>query len=140
MSQLSNYLQDALLTHLLRNTDFVRPATLYVALYTVAPTDGGGGTEVGAASYARQPIVTGAASRFSDPTIEGSGNGYESWNLDNVVFPVAATAWGTIKAFAIFDQLVGGNMWWHGNLTDNVDIEINNIFTFQATNLHLILR
>jgi hypothetical protein len=49
-------------------------------------------------------------------------------------------AWGVINSFAIFDALAGGNMWWHGLLTAPVDIVVNYIFTFQAVNLHLILR
>jgi hypothetical protein len=89
MSQLSNYLQENLLIHLLRNTNFARPANLYVALFTVAPTDAAGsGTEVAAASYARQIMPTGAASEWTAPTIEAGLNGYESMNSHDIIFPL----------------------------------------------------
>jgi len=42
----SNYLEDELLDHVLGGADWARPATVYIALYTVTPGDAGGGTEV----------------------------------------------------------------------------------------------
>ena len=46
MSAMSDYLENALINHIFRNTDFTRPANIYVALFTAAPNDAGGGTEV----------------------------------------------------------------------------------------------
>ena len=52
---MSNYLTDKLYDHVLRNTAYTSPATIYLALYTVLPADDGtGGTEVTGGSYARQ--------------------------------------------------------------------------------------
>jgi len=42
----SDYLEGKVLDHLLGRTTYTAPATVYVALYTSAPTDSGGGTEV----------------------------------------------------------------------------------------------
>lgn len=142
MSQLSNYLQENLLIHLLRNTDFPRPATLYVALFTTVPTDAGGGVEVSTVGtgYARQAVVTGAASAWAAPVIEAGGNGFESVNSNNIAFPLSLAAWGDLVAFAIFDAPAGGNMWWHGTLTAPVTVGLNTVYTFPAGDLHLILR
>ena len=60
MSGLSNYLENKLLDHALRNTSYTPVATVYLALYVGSPTDDGtGGAEVAAT---RQAITFGAAS------------------------------------------------------------------------------
>ena len=46
MAGFSDYLEDKVLDHGFGGTAYTAPTTLYVALYTVAPTDTGGGTEV----------------------------------------------------------------------------------------------
>ena len=66
------------------------PATIYVALYTVAPSDPGGGTEVVGGSYARQD----AKGKFAAPAA-----GSVSSNAE-VAFPQASGDWGTVVAFA----------------------------------------
>lgn len=102
----TDYLEDALLNHVLRNTAYSSPATVYVALYTVAPTDVGGGTEVAGFAYARQAVTFGAP---SSGTVANTGA---------VTFPQASGgAWGTIVAMGIFDAATAGNLLYFGNLT-----------------------
>jgi hypothetical protein len=57
MAGKSEYLENAILDHVLGGPDYTRPGTLYIALYTVAPTDAGGGTEVAGGSYARVAVT-----------------------------------------------------------------------------------
>ena len=47
MAGKSDYLENKVLDHILGNTAYTAPATLYFALFTSAPSDagGGGGTE-----------------------------------------------------------------------------------------------
>ena len=52
----SDYLEDKLLKHAFTNTTYTPAATMYVGLYTAAPTDAGGGTEVSGGSYARVSV------------------------------------------------------------------------------------
>ena len=54
MAGFSDYLEDKVLDHVFGGNAYTAPSTLYVALYTVAPTDTGGGTEVSGGAYARQ--------------------------------------------------------------------------------------
>ena len=61
MAGFSDYLEDKVLDHVFGGNAYTAPSTLYVALYTVAPSifrfnsgDLGGGTEVSGGSYARQ--------------------------------------------------------------------------------------
>jgi hypothetical protein len=49
----SNYLENKLLDHVYGGPDYPRPATVYVALFTAAPTDSGGGTEVSGSGVSR---------------------------------------------------------------------------------------
>jgi hypothetical protein len=46
MAGFSDYLEDKVLDHVFGGNAYTAPSTLYVALYTVAPSDTGGGTEV----------------------------------------------------------------------------------------------
>ena len=58
MAGFSDYLEDKVLDHVFGGNAYTAPGTLYVALYTVAPTDTGGGTEVTGGSYASCLLYT----------------------------------------------------------------------------------
>ena len=64
MSDMSNYLENALINATFRNTAYTSSATVYVALYTaVTDAEAGTGTEVAnSASYARTAVTFGAPS------------------------------------------------------------------------------
>ena len=102
---LTNYLENKLLDHFLGTTAYTMPNPVYVALFTVAPGDAGGGTEVTGGSYARQTAAFTAAS---------SGATSNSGNIDFTGMPAATTV-----AIAIFDASTSGNMLVHGTLTTN---------------------
>ena len=46
MAGFSDYLENKVLEHVFENSAYTAPSTLYAALFTVAPSDTGGGTEV----------------------------------------------------------------------------------------------
>ena len=50
---ISDYLKNNLLDHFLGDNAYAVPANVEVALFTVAPTDAGGGTEVRVGCVAR---------------------------------------------------------------------------------------
>ena len=102
---LSDYLETRLLDHFLGTTTYTKPTTVYVALYTVAPTDAGGGTQVTGGSYARQSAAFAAAA---------SGATSNSANIDFAGMPAATTV-----AIGIFDALTAGNLLLWGTLTTN---------------------
>jgi hypothetical protein len=52
----TDYAASATGNHMLGGDGYVQPLTLYLALYSVAPTTAGGGTEVTGGSYARQTV------------------------------------------------------------------------------------
>jgi len=102
---LSDYLENKLIDHFLGTTTFTKPSAVYVALFTVAPNDAGGGTEVTGGSYARQTATFTAAS---------SGATSNDSNIDFVNMPAATTV-----AIGIYDNLTSGNLLLWGTLTAN---------------------
>jgi len=98
MSSFSDYTENRVLDHLFRAVASTAPATVYLALFTVAPTDAGGGTQVSTGGYARQAITFGAAS------------GGAIANTVAVSFTASGAAYGAVVAVGIFDALTVGNM------------------------------
>jgi hypothetical protein len=96
----TTYLANAWLNAAFRNVAYTSPATVYVALFTAAPTVAGGGTEIAGNSYARVAAPFGAPAG-SPATISNTGV---------ITFPTATGAWGTPVAAGIFDALAGGNL------------------------------
>lgn len=82
--------------------------TLYLALYTSAPSAGANGTEVSGGSYARQVIAMGAAS------------GGVKTQTGEITFPTATAGWGTVVAWAICDAASGGNQLAFRSITSMV--------------------
>lgn len=99
MTAMTDYLETALLNHVLRNTAYTPPTTVYLALYTAAPTDvAATGTEVVGGSYARQPITFGA------PT-GGAGTTTNSASITFTNMPAC-----TVVAVGITDASTAGNL------------------------------
>jgi hypothetical protein len=116
MSEMSNFLENALINATLRNTAYTSPSVVYLALYTSDPTDADTGTEVSGGSYARQSITFGAPS-----------NGV-STNSAAIEFPQAGGAWGTITFVGIRDASTAGNLLFHTPLDASKTIATGDVF------------
>ena len=114
----TTYLDNNFINAALRQIPFTSPLAVYLALYTTAPTVGGGGVEVSGGSYARQIVV------FTAPVLGVSSN-----NAD-VLFPVASVAWGTIVAFGVFDASAGGSLLYFNTLSTPRTVLINDQVRF----------
>lgn len=123
VSKMSNYLENALINAVLRNTAFTSPAKVYLALYKSDPTDADTGTEVSGGSYARQEIT------FTAPS-----NGVTS-NAADILFPAATSSWGTITHVGIRDALTAGNLLYFGPLTTSKAIASADQFKVLANQL-----
>lgn len=97
------------------------PATVYVALFTTAPDDGGGGTEVSSTStgYARVAVT-------NNTTNWPAAAGGIKTNGATIQFPTATAAWGDVTHVAIYDSSTAGNMLLWG--------EVNTVVSPIATN------
>jgi hypothetical protein len=97
--------------------------TVYAALYTVNPSDTGGGTEVTGGSYARVAITCSlanfAGTQAAASTAASSGAGGTTSNNNAVTFPAPTANWGVITGTALYDQPTGGNEIVWGALSVN---------------------
>jgi len=124
----SDYLEDKLLKHAFTNTAYTPAATLYVALYTAAPTDAGGGTQVSGNAYARVSV---------EFTVSGTTT--LATNSAAVEFAAATASWGTIVAVGIFDASTSGNLLAWADLTTSKTIDTGDIFRIPAGDLDITL-
>lgn len=121
MSAMSDYLENKLIDFLFRAQSYSPPATLYFALFTAAPSDSGGGTEVSGGSYARVGVTAAlaafAGTQAAGSTTASSGTGGVTSNNATINFPAPTANWGSVTHFGIFDAPTGGNLLFHGALT-----------------------
>ena len=102
MSSFTDHTESLVLTWLLTNGTATRPTAWFVGLFTAAPSDTGGGTEVTGNGYARVATGTMSISGTSPTT---------ATNAAAIEFAAASGGnWGSIGWAAIFDASTGGNM------------------------------
>lgn len=126
MSAFSNYLENKILLHVLSNTSYTSPTTVYLGLHTADPTDAGSGTEVSGGSYARQSFAS---------TVSGAA----ASNTSAIEFPTATGSWGTITHVGVWDNLTSGNLLFHGALTTSKTIASGDVFRVPAGDLDITL-
>jgi len=130
MSSFSDYTENLLLNWLLTTNSATRPTAWYVGLFTAAPSDTGGGTEVSGSGYAR--VATG--------TMSISGTATTASNAAAIEFAAASGGnWGTITHAAIFDASSGGNMLAWAALTTSRTINDGDVFRIPASSLTVTL-
>jgi hypothetical protein len=127
MAEMSNYLENALLNAVLRNTSYTSPSTVFVSLYTSDPTDAGSGTEVTGGSYARKAVT------FGEPS-----DGVAASNAA-VEFDQATASWGTVGYIGLMDAVTTGNLLFHTALTTAKTIEAGDIFKIASGSLTVTL-
>jgi hypothetical protein len=127
MAEFTNYLENKLLDHVLNNESFTSPTTVYVGLFTTAPTDTTSGTEVTGGSYARQVL---SVSTASDGVVTSDAD---------VTFPQATASWGTIVALGIHDALSSGNLLMYTDLTTSKTIDEGDILKVSTGSLTVTL-
>lgn len=120
MAGKSDYLENKILDHVLRNTAYTSPTTVYMGLFTAAPTDAGGGTEVSTNNYARTAITFSAAASGAIT------------NSADVTFPTPSGSWGACTHFGIFDAATVGNLLYWGALAQTETPLSGNVVKFLA--------
>jgi hypothetical protein len=124
----SDYLEAAVLDHVFGLASYTAPANLYVALFTAAPNDAGGGTEVTGNAYARVQ-VTNSSSTWTRSVSTIS-------NAIDITFPQPSPSdWGTLTHFALFDASSAGNQIGWNSLTDPTSTSAGTAVKFEAGDL-----
>lgn len=129
MAALSDHAEKLLLDWLMTTGSATRPTNWFVALYTAAPSDSGGGTEVSGGGYARQSATFAAA----------TSPGGTTSNTNEITFTASGAAFGTVTHIGIFDASTGGNLLWHGALSASKTIADGDALVFSAGNIDLTL-
>lgn len=129
MAALSDYAEKLLLDWAMTTGSATRPTAWYVALYTAAPSDSGGGTEVSTGGYTRQAVTFGAA----------SSPGGTTSNTGAVSFTASGANFGTVTHIGIFDNSSGGNLLWHGSMTASKTVNDGDTLEFSIGNIDLTL-
>ena len=127
MAEFSNYLENKLLDHVLRNVSYTSPTTVYVGLYTTNPGEGNTGTEVSGGSYARQVV-----------SVTTAAGGIVTSSAD-VTFPQATANWGTISHVGLLDAITSGNLLMYTPLTTSKTIETDDILKINTGSLTVTL-
>tara|TARA_B100001059_G_scaffold232562_1_gene270667 strand:+ start:649 stop:1041 length:393 start_codon:yes stop_codon:yes gene_type:complete len=129
MAGFSDYLEDKVLDHVFGGNAYTAPGALYVALYTVAPTDTGGGTEVSGGGYVRKTSTFNVSG--TSPTT--------ATNPSAIEYPTATANYGTVVAVGILDASSSGNLLAYANLTDSKVVSSGDVFRFNAGDLDITL-
>lgn len=129
MSALSDYAEKLVLDWLMTTGSATRPTSWYVALYTAAPSDSGGGTELSGNGYSRQSATFAAA----------SSPGGTTSNTGALTYTASGGNWGTITHLGIFDASTSGNLIWYGALTTSKTVNDGDSLQFAANSINLTL-
>jgi len=122
----SNTFETTVLTWAFSTSSATRPTAWHLALYTAAPNDTGGGTEVSGSAYARQSV-----------TFTISGN--TASNTSALEFPTATGSYGTVTHVGVFDASSGGNLIAYAALTTSKAIDTGDVLRVPAGDLDITL-
>ncbi len=131
MAELSDYYENMIINHMLRNLAFTPPTAVWAALFTaVTGLEGNNPTaEVSGGSYARVAIPLAAAS------------GGASSNNADLTFTTASADWGTVTHAAVVDAQTntvwgaGVNVLMWSSLDANKTVNTSDTFKFNNGDL-----
>ncbi len=133
MAALSDYAENLILNWLMRGgtsggqTD--APSSVYLALFTAAPSDSGGGTECSGNGYSRQTVAFAAA----------TGTGGTTSNSGNVTFTASGGNFGNVTHIGIFDASTSGNLLWHGAMAAAKQVNSGDSIQFATGSIDLTI-
>ena len=122
---MSNFLENEILDHILRNSAYTPSSTVYIGLSTGSFGDDNSGTELSGNGYTRKSIAFDAAS------------GGVSDNTSNVDFDAATGSWGSVSHFGLFDASTSGNLLIHGAFSAAKTVSTGDILRIAAGELDI---
>ena len=120
-NNLTDVAENLILDHFLGVTNYAFDSTIFVGLYTVAPTDSTSGTEVTGGSYVRKAVTFASAS---------AGATSNTTDIDFTGMPAATTV-----AIAVHTAVTAGTMLMYGTLTTNKTTDAGDTLRIAATDL-----
>jgi len=124
----TNFLETEILDHVFAGSAYTAPSTLYLALFTAAPGETGGGTEVttSGTAYARQSVAF-------------TTTGNTTSNSASVEYATATASFGTVTHVGVFDASTGGNLMAYATLSSSKEIDTGDVFRVPIGDLDITL-
>jgi len=122
----TNFLETEILDHVFAGAAYTAPSQHYLGLFTSAPGETGGGTELSGSAYARQQI------NFTT-------SGDTTSNNAAVEFPTATGSWGTVTHVGVFDAATSGNLMVYATLTASKTVASGDVFRVPSGDLDITL-
>jgi hypothetical protein len=140
MSASSDYLEAAVLNHVLRNTALTSPTTVYVALFTSDDSTGGTSENLEAGTLTNEVTTVGTAYARQSATFAAPSGGSCTTSA-TITFPAATANYGTVTHVAVMDGDTEGsnNVLMYGSLDSAKTIESGDTFQITAGNLTVSL-
>ena len=124
----TNFLETEILDHVFAGAAYTAPGTHYLALFTAAPGETGGGTEVttSGTAYARQSVAF-------------TTTGNTTSNTASVEYATATASFGTVTHVGVFDAATAGNLMAYAALSSSKAIETGDVFRVPTGDLDITL-
>lgn len=114
----TNFLENAILAATLTGNTYAG-GTVYLALYSSGPTEGGSATELSGSGYARSSVAFSVTSGTAT-------------NTANVTIGPATADWTTATGWGIVDQSSAGNILYAGNFAVPQTVRNTRSLTFET--------
>lgn len=124
----SNFLETEILDHVFAGAAYTAPSTHYLALYTAAPGETGGGTE-----------VTTSGTAYVRKAVAFTTTGNTTSNSAAVEYPTATASFGTVTHVGVFDALTSGNLMAYATLSSSKAIATGDVFRVPTGDLDITL-
>ena len=122
----TNFLETEILDHVFAGAAYSAPSQHYLGLFTAAPGEAGGGTELSGSAYVRKAVnfATSGATTSNNAAIE---------------FPTATGSWGTVTHVGVFDAASSGNLMAYATLSSSKAIATGDVFRVPTGDLDITL-
>ena len=122
----TNFLETEILDHVFAGAAYTAPGTHYLGLFTAAPGEAGGGTELSGSAYVRKAV---AFTTSGDTTSNNAA----------IEFPTATGSWGTVTHVGVFDAATSGNLMAYATLSSSKAIATGDVFRVPSGDLDITL-
>jgi len=143
-AQASDALENLFIDHLFRSAAWAKPSALWIALFTSAPSDAGGGIEVSSGGYTRVNLPPGDGNwTATQGGATGVSNGTGGMTSNNIAitFPAPSGDWGTVGWFGLFSLSSGGTLYvWDALLAARTILSGDPAPSFQPGSLQITIQ
>jgi hypothetical protein len=136
MTAASNYLENKILDHVLKNTAYTQPSNLYLALFNNVSTNTAANLEAG--TLTDETSTSGTAYARKAVTFAAASSGTAATSA-TVTFDAATASFGTITHVAVMDAITSGNVLFWGAVTTSKTIDTGDTFQVTSGNLTISL-